>query len=321
MPKDVKKPTPVPKAETNSVKRKLKPPKYKSFRMTKRIKSPQPKLPSIWHLCKRAVQQLIVQPRLFLGITIVYGVLTLLFVRGLSGGLNAAELKKNLDIAIDGGNAGVSGGLAVFGVLLGSASATNGDLASLYQTMILVLVSLALIWALRQTQANPKLRVRAKEAFYKGCAPVIQFLLVVFAISLQLLPLAVANLLYAIVIGGGFAATPIEKGLWYIMIFLLFLLTLYMITSSIFALYIVTLHDTKPMQALRAARELVRFRRWIVMRKVLVLPIALILLLAVVTLPSIFLLPVVAEWVFFIASILILPLIHSYMYALYRSLL
>jgi hypothetical protein len=321
MPKVAKPKATKQSAEHTATKRRFKPQKYKTLRVSKTIKSPQAKIPSVWKLGKKGYQQLLTQPRLFLGITLVYGFLTLLFVRGLSGGLNPVQLKESLNGLFSGSSSGLQSGLAVFGVLLGSASATKGDLASLYQTIILVLVSLALIWALRQTQANPKLRVKTKEAFYKGCAPVVQFVLVIFTISLQLLPLALANLLYAFVIGGGFAATPIEKGLWYILIFLLLLLTLYMITSSIFALYIVTLYDTSPMQALRAARELVRFRRWTVMRKVLVLPIALILLLAIVTLPSIFLLPVVAEWVFFIASILILPLIHSYMYALYRSLL
>lgn len=306
---------------STSKKRQLKAPKYKSFKVSRRIKSPQAKLPSVWKLWKTAFTQLGVQKRVFLGITLVYAVLIFIFVRGLSGGLNAVELKENLDILLEGSGGVYASSVAVFGVLLGSASATDGDLAGLYQTCILVIASLAYIWALRQTQANNKLKITIRDAFYDGCAPIIPFLLVIFVMSLQLMPVALANLFYSFVIGGGFAATPIEKALWYLIIGLLVLLSLYMISSSIFATYIVTLPDTRPMQALRAARELVRFRRWEVLRKVIVLPIVMVFLLAIVTLPSILIVPGVAEWIFFVASLVMLPLLHSYMYALYRALL
>lgn len=309
------------KKETTTKNRKFKAPAYKSFRMHKRIKHPQGKLPSVLKIMKKAWRQLRVQKRPFIALTIVYGLLILLFVRGLSGGLNAVELKDNLQSLFNGTSGAWASSAAVFGVLLGSASATEGELASMYQTIILIIASLAFIWALRQTQSNAKLRITAKEAFYKGCAPVIPFVLVLLVISLQMLPLALANILYSYVIGGGFAATPIEQGVWYMLIGVLFLLTLYMVTSSIFALYIVTLPDTKPMQALRAARDLVRHRRWMVMRKVIVLPIVLILFLALVTLPALVYIPQFAEIIFFVCTVLLLPALHSYMYALYRELL
>lgn len=306
---------------TKTKNRQFKAPQYKSFRMHKRIKIPGGKLPSIRAIMKKAWQQLMVQKRLFIIITLIYGLLILFFVRGLSGGLNAYELKENLNVFLEGQGGVWASSAAVFGVLLGSASATQGELASLYQTIILIIASLAYIWALRQTQSNPLQKVSAKETFYKGCAPIIPFTLVIAVITIQFVPLAFANLLYSMVIGGGFAATPIEQGIWYILIFMLFLWTFYMITSSIFALYIVTLPDAKPMQALRAARDLVRHRRWMVMRKVLVLPIVLILFLAVITLPALLYIPQFAEWIFFISSMLLLPALHSYMYALYRELL
>lgn len=307
--------------EARHAARKFKAPKYKTLRLSKRIKPPQDKLPAVWVLMFRAWQQLNTQRRVFLGITIVYGLLMLIFVRGLSGGLDAVELKANVLGFFEGGGANLGSSLAVFGVLVGSASSTNGDLAALYQTVILVVMSLTYIWAFRQTSANPKQRVRVKEAFYNACQPIIQFIIVLFAITLQLLPLGLGNILFGYVIIGGFAATPIEKALWYILIALLMLLTIYMVSSSFFALFVVTLPGTKPMQALKAARELVRYRRWNVMRKIFVLPIVFLLLLALITLPSILIAPGIAEWIFFSAVIVLLPLLISYMYALYKALL
>jgi hypothetical protein len=94
-----------------------------------------------------------------------------------------------------------------------------------------------------------------------------------------------------------------------------------MVSSSIFALYIVTLPDVTPMQALRSARELVRYRRWSIARKVLFLPVSLLVIAAVIMVPVILLVTPASEWVFFILSMLSIAVIHSYMYSLYRELL
>jgi hypothetical protein len=102
---------------------------------------------------------------------------------------------------------------------------------------------------------------------------------------------------------------------------MLALLSLYMVTSSVFALYIVTLPNMTPMRALRSARGLVLGRRWTVLRKLLFLPIALFLLGALIMLPLIWFWAPAATWVFFALSMACLAALHSYMYALYRSLL
>lgn len=308
------------KAERNTA-RTFKPPKYKSFRMHKRIKSPLGKIPSVWKLSKQGFSQLLRRKRVFIGITLIYALLVFVFVKSFSGGLNVVQLKHSLDGLFTGSVKTWGSSLTIFSLLLGSASATKGETASMYQTIILLLVSLAYIWALRETQSNSKQTATVKDSFYKGAAPIVPFLIVLFIISLQLIPIVFANFFYSFVIVGGYAATVPEQVLWYMFIGLLLLLSLYMVSSSIFALFIVTLPDTRPMQALRAARELVRFRRWAVMRKVVVLPISLVLLLAIITLPAILLVPVIAQWVFFLMSLVLVPLLISYMYALYRSLL
>jgi hypothetical protein len=151
--------------------------------------------------------------------------------------------------------------------------------------------------------------------------PLIPFLLVVLVIGLQLLPLVLGNGLYTIVIAGGIAVTALEQVLWYTIITLLALLSLYMIASSIFALYIVTLPNMTPIKALRSARELVHHRRWTIMRKVIALPIILLTIAAILLVPTIAFAPVLAQWLFFVITIASLPIIHAYMYNLYRSML
>jgi hypothetical protein len=117
------------------------------------------------------------------------------------------------------------------------------------------------------------------------------------------------------------AVTLLEQVLWLAVWFVLGVTSLYMISSSLFALYIVTLPDMAPLAALRSARQLVAHRRWAVMRKIIFLPLALMILAAVLVLPIILFATPLAAVVFFLISMLFLPFAHSYMYALYRALL
>jgi hypothetical protein len=97
--------------------------------------------------------------------------------------------------------------------------------------------------------------------------------------------------------------------------------SIYMVSASVFALYIVTLPDMTPRPALRAARDLVRFRRWTVIRRVFFLPLFLLLLLGVIIIPLILYAQAIVPIVFFMLSMLSILFIHTYLYTLYRELL
>jgi polyferredoxin len=75
------------------------------------------------------------------------------------------------------------------------------------------------------------------------------------------------------------------------------------------------------MEALKSARELVRYRRWTVMRKLIFLPIFLLVTGAVLIIPLIYFAPVLATITFLLTSMFGLPIIHGYIYRLYRELL
>lgn len=301
--------------------RKLKQPEYKSFKVSKRIRQPKPPLMGSFKLFISSMKLLLRNKRLFGGIVLIYLLLTILLVKGFGVSSNIAQLKNTLLDVSQGNTAQLATGLSLFSVLLGNANSTSSDVAGAYQSMLVIIISLALIWALRQSLAVKQVKISVRDAFYKGLYPLVPFILTFIVIGLQLIPLLVGNFLYTAVIGGGLAVTALEKGLWVILFGLLVILSLYMISSSIFALYIVTLSDVRPMQALRTARDLVRHRRLIIMRRVLFLPLALLVLAAMIIVPVIILSPVTAEWLFFVLSMMSLALSHSYLYHLYRELL
>jgi hypothetical protein len=308
-----------PKIEQTARPRRLKRPNYKTFRRSKRIKHPGSKIPGSFRLLAKSIQMPKQHWKLFLGITVVYGLLTIILVRGLGGSLNLAELKTTLRAGFGGQFASLTTGLALFSYLIGSAGSSTSAAGGVYQTLLVIIMSLAIIWALRQVMAEAKVRIR--DAFYKGMYPLIPFTLVLLVIGLQLLPLLVGSWLYSTVVTNGIAVNTPEKLMWALLFFLLALLSLYMLCSSLFALYIVTLPDMTPLKALRSARQLVLHRRWTVLRKILFLPVAILVLAAVIMVPLIIFLTPLAEWVFFLLTMFVLVVIHGYMYTLYRELL
>ncbi len=292
---------------------------YKSFRLSKRIKNSAQPLPNSFRLFIKALITLKKYRRFFLGIVLVYGILSIILVRGFGSAFDLNELKAGVEDIFVGKLASVTTAGALLAYIITSAGGTATEVTGVYQSVLVIVVSLAIIWGLRQLQAGIKISV--KETFYKGMYPLVPFLFVMGVIGLQLTPIIIGSTLYGIVNNAGLAVTAVEKVIWAIFYGLFGLLTLYMLSSSIFALYIVTLPDMTPLVALRSARQLVQHRRWSVMRKVFLLPLFLLLLAAIIFIPLIIFATPVVEWAFFAFTMAGLALVHSYMYNLYRMLL
>lgn len=298
--------------------RRIKQPKYKTLRLQKSVKHPI-RLPSVYWLTKTAFNTVWAHKKLFGAITLIYGLLNLLLVQGIAGASDIGGLKSTLDQAFNGQFGGLGSGLSVFAVMLSSSGNASSQTAGAYQLLLTLIGSLAIIWALRQTLMGKDVKI--KEPFYKGMYPLIPFILVLLVVGLQLLPMLIGASIYSIVVSNGIAVLFVEHLLWAIIYGLLALLSLYMISSSLFALYIVTLPNMTPMKSLRSARELVRYRRWTVLRKIICLPIILLIVAAIIMVPIIVWLTPLAQWTFFVLTMTALLAVHAYMYTLYRELL
>lgn len=302
--------------------RRLKKSEYKTFRLSKRIKPSQPKLSSSWQLLTIVIKTIKGHWRLYTVMTLIYAALTYIMVRGVGGGVDLKEIKSTFESLIGGKWFGLITGAVLYSYLLGAAGSSSTEAGAVYQSLLMIVVSLAIIWSMRQVMADkPDNKIRVRDTFYKGMYPLVPFILVLLVVGLQLLPMAAGSWIYGAVIGGGIAVTIFEKVLWALLFFLLVLLSLYMICSSLFALYIVTLPDMTPMRALRSARQLVLHRRWTVLRKIIFLPILLLILSALIMIPIALLLTAAAQGVFLLMSMFTVILVHGYMYALYRELL
>lgn len=247
------------------------------------------------------------------GITLVYLILNTVLASGLSNAVNNfSSVKDSL-----GSGHNFSDALHGFGSLLGGG-ANGSQSSSVLQSLLIILESLVVIWALRQLLAGKKFSV--KDAYYKSMAPLVPFLLVVFVIIIQLLPVTlgaglIALISSALIASGGVTAVA------FIILLPLLGWSIYMISSSIFGLYIVTLPDMQPRQALRSAKKLVSFRRLVIIRRVLFLPLFILLVMAAIVLPLILFVHFLVVPVFYLLSILVVLFVHAYLYSLYRGLL
>jgi hypothetical protein len=253
-----------------------------------------------WKILGNSLRHLWKHKKLFLGILAIYAVLNIVLVKGLANNLQVTNLKSAYESFGSNQNT-FDNSLTLFSVLIGSSASTTGESGNVYQVFLLIVISLAIIWALRRTYEK-EVKVRIRDSFYKGMYPFVPVILIILLIMVQMLPLIMGVSIYSTVQTGGIAVGIIEKAAWLCGLIAMIGLTVYFLSSSLFALYIVTLKDMTPVRALRVANKMVKYRRWTLIPLILVLPIA-------------------ADIIYAVAAIFTLGIVHSYVYALYRELL
>lgn len=204
-----------------------------------------------------------------------------------------------------------------FLLLLAFAWERLSEESSVWLLVLLVVMSCAQIWLVRRISSGEKPKL--KQALYQGTAQIIPFSLLFLLILIQLMPLAFGMYLFLVVVVNGIAVHLWEQALFAGIWLLLSLLSLYWLITSSLAIYIVTLPELTPMTAWYTARNLVEGRRFGVALRYLPL-------LVFVVLSGYLLLLVTPEnWalsynVFWVIVALLLPLIYTYGYKLYRAL-
>ncbi|HUD07170.1 MAG TPA: hypothetical protein VMR34_04760 [Candidatus Saccharimonadales bacterium] len=250
--------------------------------------------------------------KLFGPVLILYYVLSLMLVKGFNDPLSTSQVKSFLHES----NSSALNNLSLYGSVTNPSSNPG---SGVYETVLLILFSLFFIWLFRQllTKAKPKLR----DVFYSSSYPLIPFLLIGFLIALELLPALIGVYLFNSVFGGGIAPHLYEKIIWIGACLLLISLTAYWLSSSLVALYIVTVPDTRPIQALKSAKQLIKGRRSVVIRRVIFLPVALTILVVAITIVFALIVPSLAGWLLYLQISIAVAIANGYLYMLYRELL
>lgn len=271
---------------------------------------------NVWQLFGKAFRLIGEYPGYFIRFGLVCVGLNLLLVHNFS--LDVATLKSQIETLI-GANT-LATGAGTFLAVLSAGSSASGA-AGVYQYILLIVVSLAFIWSLRQLTSVTVQLPRVKDSFYRGMEPLVPFVLVLTVLGLCTLPFVLGASMYSLVSVNGIAVGWAEQLLWLALSIGLAGVSVWLLARYATAAYIVTLPSVTPIQALRSSAKLTKGYRLHIFRKVVVLSIVLLLLTAALTIPAILLWTPLVQWVVFLCGVVALLFAHVYLYSLYRELL
>lgn len=307
---------------------------HRSFRLTRRRDYKRSlNLPGYWSFTNSVRVMLWSHKKLFGGLLLTYFFLTLAIQ-----GFGQQEAYDNLSTTLQetGGElfSGNFGQVSQAGLLL-VTSVTSGltpsvtEAQSVLGGLAVFFAWLATVWALRNVMAGRRIRVR--DTVYSSGAPVLSTVVVAFALVVQLLPIAIATLVYQAAIASELISGGVEQMMVWIVLALLGVLSLYWITSTVIALVVVTLPGMYPFQAIKTAGDLIIGRRLRVLLRLVWVAALTIIIWAIIVIPLILLdawvkqawpainwIPFIPMTILFMSSVSIIAL-AAYIYMLYRK--
>jgi hypothetical protein len=264
---------------------------HRSFRRTyRRDYARSLALPGYWALANEVRKTLIAHKWTFLLLAALYAGLSAALV-GLASQSTYDQLSGMLDETGEGimdgawGEVGKAGLLVMSGVL-GSLNETPTDVQRIIAAILGLMVWLTTVWLLRVIMSGKKPRLR--DGLYNAGAPVISTFLVSLFLVVQLLPVALALLALTAASGSGLIDGGVESMVFWVVVALLGVLSLYWLVATFFALIVVTLPGMYPMQAIRTAGDLVIGRRVRIMLRFLWVALLTIVAWFAIMVPIIF---------------------------------
>lgn len=265
---------------------------HRSFRRTLPRDDVHPlKLPGYFAFTAYVWKMIWTNRKIFISLAIIYAVLTALLV-GIASQDTYSTLRETLNTT---GGDFLSGSWGEIGkasllfltAMTGGLSQSLSDVQQIYTGLITLLTWLTSIWLLRNILAGHKVKLR--DGLYSSGSPILSTFIVALLLLVQLLPLALALIGYAAASATGLLAGGVEAMLFWFSAGLLSVLSLYWITSTFFALVIVTLPGMYPFQAIKTAGDLVIGRRIKILLRLLWMIASIVITWAIIVIPMILL--------------------------------
>ena len=237
---------------------------HRSFRMTRRRDYARSlKLPGLLKFTKEVARTLWKNRKVFCLLIIFYVVMMILLANTASQS-SYNTIKSTLETVSGGAFKGFWGQIGKAGVLFlatisGSSSASLTEAQQIYAGLIILLVWLTSVWLLRNIMAGRKVKLR--DGLYSAGAPIVSTFIIMLILLVQLMPVAIAAIGYSAAVSTDLLSNGVQAMLFWIAAGLLVVLSLYWITSTLFALIIVTLPGMYTWQAIKSAGDIVIGRR------------------------------------------------------------
>ncbi len=238
---------------------------HQSFRRTKRRDYVRPLvLPKPFAFMYEVTMTIWQYRRLFLPLMFVYLVLYIGLVGIASqdaySSLATSFQQQAAEAGIASGGAFEQASLALLSIASGGLTGDLTDIQQVFAVILTLLAWLTVVWLLRNVFAGNKIKMR--DALYNAGSPIMATIVVAAIIVLQLIPVGIAAIGYIAASSSGLLAVGgVEVMLFWIAAGLLTLLSLYWISSSLFAMIIITLPGMYPLKALGASRDMLMGRK------------------------------------------------------------
>ncbi len=309
---------------------------HRSFRHTRqRDLNRSLDIPGYWSFTGHVFQTIWSNRKVLFSLAFVYSLLTITLV-----GISSQDLYSTLIDTIDATENGVlnnffgqigKAGLLFLTAASGGLSISLTEVQQIYATIIVLLTWLSSVWLLRNILAGHKVKLR--DGLYNSGSSILPTFLVSLVLLLQSLPIVIAIIGYNAALATGLLDGGIEAMLFWIAILSLLILSVYLMTSTVFALVIVTIPGMYPFKAIKTASDLVVGRRLRILLRFVWMALVVSVIWAIVLIPVILFdlwikglwaaisaLPIVPITLLALSSLTVVW-ISSYVYLLYRRII
>ena len=310
---------------------------HRSFKLSKKRDYTRPlEIGGYWNLLGSVFRLIRENKNIFRNLVLVSSLASILLI-GLMDQNFVSSLQAVIDTTNGGNFEGFFGEIGKAGLVMAATFNSGGlvqsptEIQQIMFAIIILFIWLATVQICRNILSGKK-NLNLRDALYSCGAPIIPMTVIAIVILMQLVPVFIATIVGAAAKTTSFLSSGIEQAVFFSAILLLFSLSSFWVMGSIFAMIIVTIPGTYPLQALKIAGDMVSQRRLAILKRILFLIFILALIWSIIIIPIIMLMNWLISINGFFINIPIVPismllmscfscvLSSVYIYVLYRRI-
>ena len=295
-------------------------------------------LPSLTSQASAAFKMFFKFWKIFLPLLLIFVGLYIFLIGAMSEN-TLADVKANVEQTnkdVADGKIGTVGkaGLTLLGIISTGGLTTMNDAQVVIAVLLFTIIWLVTIYLARHLLAGHQ-EIKMRDGFYSALSPLVSTLVVGLIIFLEAIPIMLTIIVFQVALTTEFLSTPFYALLFFMFAALMITLSLYLLSSSFFAIIVVSAPGLYPLTAVRMAKNLIMGRRLRFLIRVFYLVIIVALLYLLLLMPAIILdgilkaqfawlaeskIPFVAI-IQLIITVFIFIYLSIYFYLFYRALL
>lgn len=249
-------------------------------------------LPSLTSQASAAFKMFFKFWKIFLPLLLIFVGLYIFLIGAMSEN-TLADVKANVEQTnkdVADGKIGTVGkaGLTLLGIISTGGLTTMNDAQVVIAVLLFAIIWLVTIYLARHLLAGHQ-EIKMRDGFYSALSPLVSTLVVGLIIFLEAVPIMLTIIVFQVALTTEFLSTPFYALLFFMFAVLMITLSLYLLSSSFFAIIVVSAPGLYPLTAVRMAKNLIMGRRLRFLIRVFYLVIIVALLYLLLLMPAIIL--------------------------------